>query len=50
MIHIYHSEEVPAPWRFKGQWSYPLSEVGYLLSCHDGEDFVLFEHRLYERR
>ena len=50
MIHIYHEEEAPQPWRFKGQWSYPTSELDYLLEEHDGEGFVLYKHRLYEMR
>lgn len=50
MITIYHEEEAPIGWRFAGQWSYPLSEVDYLLDCHDKEKFVLFKGRLYEWR
>lgn len=48
MITIYHEEEVPLPWRYPGQWSFPVSEVDYLLETHDKESFVYYKGRLYE--
>lgn len=30
-------------------WSFPINELDYLLEVHKGEDFILYNGRLYEK-
>ena len=48
MIHITTNEAFLAnPYNYP-LWDYPVEELGYLLTEHDNELFVLKDGRLYE--
>lgn len=50
MIKIYSKEELGLEvYEDDEVWSYPINELDYLSKVHNGEEFILYDNRLYEK-